>query len=93
MEKQRLRREVALYRFQAAERQAAIKRAEEAEKVRKAEEERLRKAEEDRIRAMAQERLEAEKASQERLKREQESQPKPATPPVFSVPPTGDVFR
>lgn len=93
MEKQRLRREVALYRFQAAERQAAIKRAEEAEKVRKAEEERLRKAEEDRMRAMAQERLEAEKASQERLKREQEAQPKPATPPVFSVPPTGDIFR
>ncbi len=85
MEKQRLRREVALYRFAATERQAAAERQKAAEEARKQEEERLR--------AMAQERLEAEKASQERLKRQQETQPKPQSPPVFTVPPTGDAFR
>ncbi|MBN7808715.1 AsmA family protein [Agrobacterium rosae] len=85
MEKQRLRREVALYRFQATERQAALERAAAAEQTRKQEEERLR--------AMAQERLEAEKASQERLKRQQEAQPKPQPDPVLTVPPTGDLFR
>ena len=85
MEKQRLRREVALYRFQATERQAAAERAVAAEQTRKLEEERLR--------AMAQERLEAEKANQERLQRQQEAQPKPQPGSVFTVPPTGDAFR
>ncbi|SCX30377.1 putative protein involved in outer membrane biogenesis [Agrobacterium sp. DSM 25558] len=85
MEKQRLRREVALYRFQATERQAALERAAAAEQ--------MRKQEEDHLRAMAQERLEAEKASQERLKRQQEAQPKPQPDPVLTVPPTGDLFR
>jgi uncharacterized protein involved in outer membrane biogenesis len=92
MEKQRLRREVALYRFQASERQAAQERAAAAEQTRKQEEERLR--------AMAQERAEAEKAAaaaekvaQEKLKRQQEAQPKPQPAPVFTMPPTEEVIR
>ncbi len=82
MEKQRLRREVALYRFQAAERQAAKERAEAAEKVRQAEEERLR--------TIAQERLQAKKEQQERLQREQSQ---PQSGPALSVPPTEEVIR
>ncbi len=85
MEKQRLRREVALYRFQASERQAAAQRAKEEEEARKLEEERLR--------ALAQERLEAEKANQERLKRQQDAEPRPQSGPVLTVPPTQEVIR
>ena len=82
LEKQRLRREVALYRFQAAERQAAKERAEA--------EERARKAEEERLRALAQERLQAEKEQQERLQRQQQT---PEATPTLRVPPTQDVIR
>ncbi|KQO80276.1 AsmA family protein [Rhizobium sp. Leaf262] len=85
MEKQRLRREIALYRFQATERQAAMERAKEAEETRKKEEERLR--------AIAQERLEAEKAAQERLQRQQDTAPKPQSGSVLTVPPTEEVIR
>ncbi|QCI97467.1 AsmA-like C-terminal region-containing protein [Agrobacterium larrymoorei] len=83
LEKQRLRREVALYRYQSAERQAAKERAEADEKARQAEEARLR--------AMAQERLQAEKEQQERLKREQA--PQQPTLPTLTVPPTEEVIR
>ncbi len=82
LEKQRLRREVALYRFQAAERQAAKERAEA--------EERARKAEEERLRALAQERLQAEKEQQERLQRQQQT---PEATPTLRIPPTQDVIR
>ena len=90
LEKQRLRREVALYRYQAAEREAAKARAEAEAKARDAEEARLR--------AIAQERLQAEKAQQERLQREKNApsaQPPsnaPATQP-FTMPPTDEVIR
>ncbi|WP_296102536.1 AsmA-like C-terminal region-containing protein [uncultured Agrobacterium sp.] len=82
LEKQRLRREVALYRFQAAEREAAKERAQAEDRARKAEEERLRN--------MAQERLQAEKEQQERLQRQQQDQ---QSAPTLTVPPTQDVIR
>jgi len=85
MEKQRLRREVALYRFAAAERQAEVERQKAAEEARIREEERLRN--------LAQERLQAEKAEQDRLQRQQESQPKPQPAPVLTVPPTDENIR
>lgn len=70
LEKQRLRREVALYRFQAAERQAEKERA-EAEAKAKAEEEA-------RLKAAAEERLRQEKEQQERLQQQQQ-QPVPGS--------------
>jgi uncharacterized protein involved in outer membrane biogenesis len=85
MEKQRLRREVALFRFAAAERQAEKDRAAAAEQARKQEEERLR--------TLAQERLQAEKAEQDRLQRQQDTQPKPPAGPVLTVPPTQENIR
>ncbi|GAK69268.1 hypothetical protein RRU01S_04_00900 [Agrobacterium rubi TR3 = NBRC 13261] len=85
MEKQRLRREVALFRFTAAERQAEKDRAAAAEQARKQEEERLRN--------LAQERLQAEKAEQDRLQRQQDAQPKPQPGPVLTVPPTEENIR
>ncbi|KQQ61514.1 hypothetical protein ASF69_03805 [Rhizobium sp. Leaf311] len=84
MEKQRLRREVALYRFAAAERQAALERQKAAEEARRQEEERLRN--------LAQERLQAEKAEQDRLQRQQDNQARPQTP-TLTVPPTEENIR
>ena len=86
LEKQRLRREVALYRYLAAERQAARDRAEAEEQSRR-EEEARRQAE-----AAAQaERVRAEAATRaaEQERRRQEQSP----PPVLSLPPSPDVFR
>ena len=80
IEKQRLRREVALYKFQASERQAAKEREEAAQKARIAEEVRLR--------ALAEERLQAEKAQQERLKQQQEQQT-----PTLTVPQTPELMQ
>ena len=91
IEKQRLRREVALYRSQAAERQAEKERA-EAEARAKAEEEA-------RLKAAAEERLRQEKEQQERLQQqqqqEQEPQPTPErqSAPVLVVPPTENAIR
>ena len=91
LEKQRLRREVALYRSQAAERQAEKERA-EAEARAKAEEEA-------RLKAAAEERLRQEKEQQERLQQqqqqEQEPQPTPErqSAPVLVVPPTENAIR
>jgi hypothetical protein len=89
LEKQRLRREVALYRSQAAERQAEKERA-EAEAKAKAEEEA-------RLKAAAEERLRQEKEQQERLQQQQEQgqQPTPErqSAPVLVVPPTENAIR
>ncbi len=86
LEKQRLRREVALYRFQAAERQA--------EKDRAAAEAKAKAEEEARLKAAAEERLRLEKEQQERLQ-QQEQQPAPESQPapVLVVPPTPDAIR
>ena len=87
LEKQRLRREVALYRSQAAERQAEKERA-EAEAKAKAEEEA-------RLKAAAEERLRQEKEQQERLQQQQQQQPAPErqSAPALVVPPTEDAIR
>ncbi|MFK0384483.1 AsmA-like C-terminal region-containing protein [Agrobacterium sp. NPDC090273] len=90
LEKQRLRREVALYRFEAAERQAAKERA-EAEAKAKAEEEA-------RLKAQAEERLRQEKEQQERLQQQQQQQQQQTAPeqqsaPVLTVPPTENAIR
>ncbi|QSZ57291.1 AsmA-like C-terminal region-containing protein [Rhizobium sp. ZX09] len=87
LEKQRLRREVALYRFQAAERQAEKERA-EAEAKAKAEEEA-------RLKAATEERLRQEKEQQERLQQQQQQQPvpQPQSAPVLVVPPTENAIR
>lgn len=86
LEKQRLRREVALYRFEAAERQAEKERV-EAEARAKAEEEA-------RLKAAAEERLRQEKEQQERLQQQQQ-QPAPErqSAPVLIVPPTENAIR
>lgn len=92
LEKQRLRRETALYRSQAAERQAEKERV-EAEAKAKAEEEA-------RLKAAAEERLRQEKEQQERLQQQQQQQqqqPPPAperqSAPTLTVPPTEDAIR
>lgn len=89
LEKQRLRREVVLYRSQAAERQAAKERA-EAEAKARAEEEARQKA-------AAEERLRQEKEQQERLQQQQQQQQQPAperqSAPALVVPPTEDAIR
>ena len=86
LEKQRLRREVALYRFLEEVRQAARERAETEDRARREAEEARRQAE-----AAAQaerERAEAAaRAAEEELRRSQQ------VAPTLSVPPTGDVFR
>nr|WP_236773787.1 AsmA-like C-terminal region-containing protein [Agrobacterium tumefaciens] len=89
LEKQRLRREVALYRSQAAERQAEKQRV-EAEAKAKAEEEARQKA-------AAEERLRQEKEQQERLQQQQQQQqqpvPEPQSAPMLVVPPTENAIR
>ncbi|QCM10534.1 AsmA family protein [Agrobacterium tumefaciens] len=88
LEKQRLRREVALYRFEAAERQAEKERV-EAEARAKAEEEA-------RLKAAAEERLRQEKEQQERLQQQQQQQqpaPERQSAPVLIVPPTENAIR
>ncbi|QTK78056.1 AsmA Family Protein [Agrobacterium tumefaciens] len=90
LEKQRLRREVVLYRSQAAERQAAKERA-EAEAKARAEEEARQKA-------AAEERLRQEKEQQERLQQQQQQQQQQPAPerqsaPALVVPPTEDAIR
>lgn len=92
LEKQRLRREVALYRSQAAERQAEKERV-EAEAKAKAEEEA-------RLKAAAEERLRQEKEQQERLQQQQQQQeqgqqptPERQSAPVLVVPPTENAIR
>jgi uncharacterized protein involved in outer membrane biogenesis len=90
LEKQRLRREVALYRFEAAERQAEKERV-EAEARAKAEEEA-------RLKAAAEERLRQEKEQQERLQQQQQQQQQQPAPerqsaPVLIVPPTENAIR
>jgi hypothetical protein len=85
LEKQRLRREVALYNFRAVERQAAMEKA--------AAEERTRRAAEEAERV----RLEAQRAAAQRASRSTEQQrqnnPQPASPQPFAMPPTDDLFR
>lgn len=86
LEKQRLRREVALYRSQAAERQAEKERA-EAEAKAKAEEEA-------RLKAAAEERLRQEKEQQERLlQQQQQPAPERQSAPILVVPPTENAIR
>jgi len=86
LEKQRLRREVALYRSQAAERQAEKERA-EAEAKAKAEEEA-------RLKAAAEERLRQEKEQQERLlQQQQQPVPERQSAPILVVPPTENAIR
>ncbi|UXR91646.1 AsmA-like C-terminal region-containing protein [Agrobacterium tumefaciens] len=88
LEKQRLRRETALYRSQAAERQAEKERV-EAEAEAKAEEEA-------RLKAAAEERLRQEKEQQERLQQQQQQQqpvPERQSTPALTVPPTEDAIR
>jgi hypothetical protein len=91
LEKQRLRRETALYRSQAAERQAEKERA-EAEAKAKAEEEA-------RLKAATEERLRQEKEQQERLQQQQQQQqqqqpaPERQSAPVLIVPPTENAIR
>lgn len=90
LEKQRLRREVALYRFEASERQAEKERV-EAEARAKAEEEA-------RLKAAAEERLRQEKEQQERLQQQQQQQQQQPAPerqsaPVLIVPPTENAIR
>ncbi len=91
LEKQRLRRETALYRSQAAERQAEKERV-EAEAKAKAEEEA-------RLKAAADERLRQEKEQQERLQQQQQQQqqqqpvPERQSTPALTVPPTEDAIR
>lgn len=89
LEKQRLRRETALYRSQAAERQAEKERV-EAEAKAKAEEEA-------RLKAAAEERLRQEKEQQERLQQQQQQQQQPVperqSTPALTVPPTEDAIR
>ena len=82
LEKQRLRREVALYNFQAAEREAARQKAEA--------EERARQEAEARRQAEAETRRQAVLAEQRRQRETQGNQP---SAPVLSVPPTEDVIR
>ena len=86
LEKQRLRRETALYRSQAAERQAEKERV-EAEAKAKAEEEA-------RLKAAAEERLRQEKEQQERLQQQQQQPvPERQSTPALTVPPTEDAIR
>ncbi|TWF54329.1 AsmA family protein [Neorhizobium alkalisoli] len=86
LEKQRLRREVALYNFRAVERQTAMDRAAAEEKARHAAEEAERV------------RIDAQRAAAQRAGRSTE-QPRPAgggqqaAPPPFTVSPTDDLFR
>ncbi|OCJ65150.1 hypothetical protein A6U97_12720 [Agrobacterium tumefaciens] len=89
LEKQRLRRETALYRSQAAERQAEKERVEAEAKA----------EEEARLKAAAEERLRQEKEQQERLQQQQQQQqqqqpvPERQSTPALTVPPTEDAIR
>lgn len=86
LEKQRLRREVALYRSQAAERQAEKERAEAKAKAKAEEEARLK--------AAAEERLRQEKEQQERLlQQQQQPVPERQSAPILVVPPTENAIR
>lgn len=85
LEKQRLRREVALYRYLAAERQAARDRAEA--------EEQSRREEEARRQAQAQAQAERERAEAAARAAEEERRRREQSPPVLSLPPSPDVFR
>ena len=86
LEKQRLRREAALYRYLADERRAARERAEAEERARR-EEEARRQAE-----AAAQaEREKAEAAARAAEAREEQMDQQPS--PALAVPPTQDIFR
>jgi hypothetical protein len=86
LEKQRLRREVALYRYLEAERQAARARAEAEEQARREEDARRQAeaaAQADRERAEA---AAAAKAAEEERRRQQAQ-------PTLRVPPSQEIFR
>ncbi|WP_395516004.1 AsmA family protein [Pseudorhizobium flavum] len=84
LEKQRLRREVALYRFLEAERQAARERAEA--------EERARREEEERQRAEAAARAERERAEAEAREAEAAARRAEEAPPALTVPPVQELI-
>jgi hypothetical protein len=84
LEKQRLRREVALYRFLADERQAAREKAEA--------EERARREEEERLRAEAAVRAERERAEAAARQAEENRRRAEQAPPVLNIPPAQDLF-
>ncbi|HEV7433880.1 MAG TPA: AsmA family protein [Pseudorhizobium sp.] len=86
LEKQRLRREVALYRYQAAEREAARLRAEAEEQARREEE--ARRQAEAAARAEQERAAAAARAAEEQRRREEQQRAL-----ELSVPPTQDVFR
>jgi multidrug efflux pump subunit AcrA (membrane-fusion protein) len=82
LEKQRLRREAALYSFKASERQVAKDKAEAEERARLAEEARLKAAAEA-------EKLKAEAAA----KAAEEERRKTPPTPSLTIPPTEEVIR
>ncbi|MFN7103855.1 MAG: AsmA family protein [Pseudorhizobium sp.] len=86
LEKQRLRREVALYRFLEEERQAARERAEAEERAR-------REAEEARRQAEAAAQAERERAEAAAPAAEEERRRAQPVTPELTVPPTDDIFR
>ena len=77
-----MRREVALYRFLASERQAVREKAEAEEQARRDEEEKLRSE------------AEAEKARAEAAARDAEAaRRRAAETPVLNIPPAQDLFQ
>jgi flagellar biosynthesis GTPase FlhF len=95
LEKQRLRREAALYTYRVAERQAAKEKAEADERARVAEEVRLRAEQEEAQRKAAEEKaaqdkVAAEKAAQEKAAQDRQQQ---QNTPTLSIPPTEEVIR
>lgn len=97
LEKQRLRREVALYKYRSDERQAARERAAAEEQIRRAEEIRLRQlaqqAEQQRLDALAkaaQEKAEAERKLQEQRQLQQQQQQQQQAPSTNSNTGTGN---
>nr|CAD6412167.1 AsmA family protein [Rhizobium sp. Q54] len=83
LEKQRLRRETALYRFLAAERQAAREKAEAEERARR---------EEERLRAEAAARAERERAEAAAREAEENRRRAEQAPPVLNIPPAQELF-
>lgn len=92
LEKQRLRREVSLHRYVAAEREAARERAEAEERARAEAEERARVEAEARLRAEAEAQAEREKAAAA-ARAAEEAQRRAEQVPTLTIPPTQDLFQ
>ncbi|WP_180215514.1 AsmA-like C-terminal region-containing protein [Neorhizobium sp. AL 9.2.2] len=92
LEKQRLRREVALYTFRGVEREAARVKAEAEERARQEAAEAERRSQEAE-RQEAARRAEAARLQQERQREIQRQNQQPSAPAPFTMPPAGDLFQ